>query len=222
MENLRLIERTLYPPIVEYLNSIGCEAIGEAKAGKGASDIVFDISNSRFVVETKIGNQSAVLSSQALAQAFRYANKLGTSDIIVLIYSEELKQKPIPDNKWLTHIAINQKVKALIFTEYWEDEVFDTPQNIFTELKKRILHKKRKINLEIIVKQIETIVDDLSRINSYVKKDGMIKEVTQKLDLFTSIGDIKNEDVAKTQVTYLASYLLFNQILFFQLPSPKA
>ena len=43
MENLRLIERTLYPPIVEYLNSIGFDSIGEAGAGRGASDIVFDL-----------------------------------------------------------------------------------------------------------------------------------------------------------------------------------
>ena len=54
------------------------------------SDIVFDLDDHRFVIETKIEKETATLSSRALAQAFRYANKLGTSDVIVLIYSEKL------------------------------------------------------------------------------------------------------------------------------------
>jgi len=42
-----------------------------------------------------------------------------------------------------------------------------------------------------------------------------------KLDLFSSIGEIKDKETAKRQVINLASYLLFNQLLFYHIYKRK-
>ncbi|MEM4089762.1 MAG: hypothetical protein QXQ46_03270, partial [Thermoplasmatales archaeon] len=43
-----------------------------------------------------------------------------------------------------------------------------------------------------------------------------------KLDLFTSIGEIKDKVTAKKQVTNLASFILFNQLLFYHIYKRKS
>lgn len=217
----RVIERTLYPPIVGYLNQIGFDSFGEAKAGRGASDVVFSLNDQKFVVETKLEKESASLTTNAIAQAFRYASKLGTSDIIVLIYPESLKNQPIPDSKWLTDNTLHKKVKCHIFTEYWTETLEETPAKIFEELKNKILTKNRKTDLHTVIKQIQNVVSDLQIITNYVKKDELVSEVVSQLDLFTSIGDIKDKKTAESQITNLSSYLLFNQLLFYRIYNKK-
>lgn len=143
----RIIERTFYPPIVEYLNKIGFDCIGESKVGTGASDVVFRLNEQKFVVETKLGKETTTLSTKAVAQAFRYANKLGTSDVIILIYPDSLRNQPIPDSKWLTDITLHKKIKCHIFTEYWNETIEETPAKVFDELKNKISTKTRKVDL---------------------------------------------------------------------------
>lgn len=92
----RVIERTLYPPIVEYLRKIGFDSIGESKISQGSSDVIFSLNSSRFVLEIKIERPSPTLSTKAIAQALNYARDYDTHDILVLIYPEEIKNRPIP------------------------------------------------------------------------------------------------------------------------------
>lgn len=220
----RVIERTLYPPLVEYLKSIEFNsAIGEANlgVGRGASDVVFTLDDQKFVVEVKLEKLSTILSTSAIAQAFRYGKKLGTSNVIVLLYPEELKNKVIPDSKWLNDVTINSKVKCHIYTDYWSETLEDTPAEIFLSLKEKIISKNRKVDLKTIVKHIQNIVSDLKSVTAYVKKEDLVSEVVQKLDLFTSIGDIKDKKTAETQITNLSSYLLFNQLLFYRIYRKK-
>lgn len=217
----RLIERTLYPPLIEYLRTMGFEAIGEAGLSEGDSDVVFSINHHRFVLEIKIEKFSSALSTKAIAQAFNYARQYETHDVIVMIYPESIKNRPIPDDLWLKNIALNETVRCHIFTEYWQQTLQSSPDQIFSELKSRIETKNRKIDLNSVIKQIQTIVKDLNTITAYVKKEDLVSEVVDKLDLFTSIGEIKDMKLAEKQVTTLSSYLLFNQLLFYQIYQKK-
>jgi len=217
----RIIERTFYPPIVEYLNKIGFDCIGESKVGTGASDVVFRLNEQKFVVETKLGKETTTLSTKAVAQAFRYANKLGTSDVIILIYPDSLRNQPIPDSKWLTDITLHKKIKCHIFTEYWNETIEETPAKVFDELKNKISTKTRKVDLNSVIKQIQNVVLDLQVITHHVKKDEIVTEVVNQLDLFTSIGDIKDKKTAENQIINLSSYLLFNQLLFYRIYNKK-
>jgi len=217
----RIQERTLYPSIVKYLQSIGFGAIGEAGIGRGASDVVFTLNDQKFVIEVKLAKPSTTLSVEALSQAFQYARKLGTHNIIVLEFPLELKNQLILDSDWLEKTVLSSKVKCHLSTEYWQQTIEATPSNIFSDLKEKIVSKKEHIDLNTIVKQIQIIVYDLNAITSHVKKEELVSEVVQKLDLFTSIGDIKDKKTAENQITNLSSYLLFNQLLFYRIYRQK-
>ncbi|HEC91931.1 MAG TPA: hypothetical protein ENI51_02895, partial [Candidatus Atribacteria bacterium] len=96
------------------------------------------------------------------------------------------------------------------------------PSKLFEQLKERILLKKIKVDFRTIVKLIEGYVRDLNSIIYQIKAEELITEVVDKLDLFSSIGEIKDKETAKRQVINLASYLLFNQLLFYHIYRRKA
>lgn len=72
-----------------------------------------------------------------------------------------------------------------------------------------------------MIKQIQTIVSDLNTITNYAKKENLVTEVVDKLDLFTALAEIKDKKLAEKQVTALSSYLLFNQLLFYRIYQKK-
>jgi len=219
----RIIERTLYDPLSDFLREIKFDSIGESRAGmeKDFSDIVFTYGKDKFVIEVKLEKDTPTLSTKAIAQAFRYASKLDTSNVLVLIYPETLKNQPITNSEWLRKVTLHDKIKCHVFTDYWNETVEDSASKIFEELKNKIDSQVHKIDLHTIVKQIRQIVSDLNAITSHVKKEKLVSEVVEKLDLFTSIGDIDDQELAENQITNLSSYLLFNQLLFYRIYSKK-
>ena len=77
MSTPKIIERTLYPPLVESFKKLGFSSIGEAATGdRKFSDIVFRYKSELYVVEIKIGEPTTTLSLKAMAQAQRYAKKI--------------------------------------------------------------------------------------------------------------------------------------------------
>ncbi len=212
----KIIERTLYPPLTNYLQKTGFEATGEASVGDGTySDLLIKIKNERFVVEVKIGKPSTTLSLKAMAQAGMYARKYGTTNFMVLIFSEDYKNKPITSDEMLERLVLHEKATCLIFSDYWTESLQETPANIFLKLKYLIETDKHTIDFKTVVEQIKTFVLDLNSIIYQVKTDELVSEVVKKLDLFTAIGDVKNKEMAKKQIINLSSYLLFNQLLFY-------
>ena len=88
----KIEERTLYPPLVNYLKTIGFKAIGESKIIRKSPDIVFQFDSISFVIEVKIGKTEIGL--KAVAQASDYARKLNTQNIIILVYPEKYRNEP--------------------------------------------------------------------------------------------------------------------------------
>jgi len=216
----KIEERTLYEPIITYLRSIGFDAIGETKVTKKHPDILFKVNSVSFVVEVKIGKLDVGL--KAVAQASDYAKKLGTENIVILIYPEEYGNQVISDTKIVEAIALDKKVHALVLTEYWTKHLEDTPTKIFESLRASILQKKISIDFNTVVTLIESYVRDLNSIIYQVKTDELVTEVVDKLELFCSVGEIKDKKTARNQVMNLASYILFNQILFYHIFKRKA
>jgi len=219
MQIPKIEERTLYPPIINHLQNIGFKAIGETEVVRKHPDIIFQANSLSFVIEVKIGRPEIGL--KAVAQASDYARKLGTQNIIILIYPEKCKGHPITDPEIAKKIALEEKVYALILTEYWTESLIIQPSKLFERLKQLILLKKVKIDFKTIVKLIEHYVRDLNAIVYQIKTDELITEVVDKLDLFSSIGEIKDKGTAKRQIINLASYLLFNQLLFYHIYKRK-
>lgn len=211
----KLEERTLYSPIIEYLKNLGFDAVGETTVTKKHPDILFKLNSVSFVIEVKIGKPETGLS--AMAQAYGYAKKLKTENIIILVYPEKFRNQTILDMEVVPRIALDEEINALILTKFWTEKVKDTPKNIFKKLKTAISIEKIKIDFKTVVDLIGSYVKDLNSIIYQIKTDTLISEVVDKLDLFTSIGEIKDKELAKKQIMNLASYLLFNQLLFYHI-----
>ena len=216
----RIEERTLYPPLINYLKTIGFEAIGETRVTTSHPDILFKANDVSFVIEVKIGKPEIGL--KAVAQASDYARKLGTQNIVILIYPEKYSGQAVFDLEEVERVALHKEAQILVLTDYWTESLKEKPENIFQRLKTSILSKKISIDFKTIVNLIENYVKDLNSIVYQIKTEELASEVVNKLDLFSSIGEIKDKEVARKQVINLASYLLFNQLLFYHIFKKKA
>ncbi|MFZ2323926.1 MAG: N-6 DNA methylase [Ignavibacteriaceae bacterium] len=213
-------ETTLYPILVEHLGSIGIKAIGETKFKSGSRpDILFRYKKINFVIEVKIGNEN--VSASATAQAFKYAQKLDTNNIIVLIFPESIKNQTSFFEDFFKDTILNSKIKALILSEFWTESLDTTSISLFARLKDRLDKKEVSIDFNTVVNLINEYVRNLSQVVFNVVDMNLIDEVVSKLDLFSSIGEIKDLKTAQTQVMNLSSFLLFNQILFYHIFTKK-
>lgn len=215
----KIEERTLYPSIIEYLGRLGFKAVGESSITKKHPDILFEYDSTSFVIEVKIGTEKVGLS--AVAQAFEYARRLKTQNIIILIYPEKYRNQIILDTNIVSRIALDEEIEILMLTEFWTEKLKDVPKNAFERLRNAISIEKIRIDFDTVVKLIETYVEDLNSIVYQLKTEELISEVVDKLDLFSAIGNIKDKELAKRQVMNLATYLLFNQLLFYHIYERK-
>lgn len=211
----KIEERTLYPSLISYLKTIGFDAIGETKVTTTHPDILFKVDSLSFVIEVKIGKPEVGL--KAVAQASDYAKKLGTQNIVILIYPEKYRNQVVFDTNIVEKVALHEEIDVLLLTEYLTKNVKAKPTEVFIELKNAILSKTVDVDFTTIVKLIESYVTDLNSIVYQIKTDELASEVVNKLDLFSSIGEIKDKEMAKKQVVNLAAYLLFNQLLFYHI-----
>lgn len=222
MPHNTIIENTLYPSIIEYLKKSGFQSIGESHIGTGRNspDVVFSLNDQKFIMEIKISNGSANITN-AMGQALRYVRELQINNVIILIYPSSYKNRRIIDNDWLDDMALHKKTRLYMNTKYWTEDIEETPANMIAELKKKIQKGEQKIDLKAVVKQIQATMNDFQNITRYVKKDEMVNEVVEQLDLFTSIGDLKDKEAAKNQIVSLSTYLLFNQLMFYKVYREK-
>ena len=211
----KIEERTLYPPLISYLQDLGFKAVGETQVAGKHPDILFKYNSASFVIEVKIGKVEITLD--AMAQVYDYAKRLKTQNMIVLVYPEKLKGQTILDHIDPQRIALEEEVQALILTDYWTESLSETPAQVFKVLKERIIAKKPKIDFNTVVKLIEDYVKDLNSVIYQIKSDQLISEVVDKLDLFFAISEIEDKEKTERQIINLASYLLFNQLLFYHI-----
>lgn len=215
----KIEERTLYHPIISELEKKGFKAVGETKVVDKHPDVLFKINSLSFVIEVKIGKPDIGL--KAVAQASDYAKKLNTQNIIILIYPDEYRNIPITDPSIVTKYALNNKITALVLTDYWTESIIIEPSNLIDLLKEKVISKKVKVDFNTTVKLIESYVRDLNSIVYQIKTEDLVTEVVNKLDLFLSLGELKDEEIAKNQIINLASFLLFNQLLFYYIYKKK-
>lgn len=212
-------ETTLYPILVEHLRKIGFKAVGETQFKSGRPDILFVYKKKDFVLEVKIGNEG--VSASATAQAFKYAQKLKTNNIIVLIFPESIRSQTSFFDDFFNDLVLNYNIKALILSEFWTESLETSSIKLFQKLKEILDRKEVNIDFNTVVNLINEYVRNLTQVVFNVVHEELIDEVVNKLDLFSSIGEIKNINSAKSQVMNLASFLLFNQILFYHIFTKK-
>lgn len=214
-------ERTLYTPIINLLRNYGYEAIGNTIVSGKEPDIIFKYGSLQFVIEVKVGNKDSIGLS-AVAQAYDYGRRLNTQNVIILIYPDEIRNSAIENFNALDRIATESEIWAIILTEHWTESRSVTFDFLARQLKLTIDKQISKVDFASAVKLIGEYATDLNSVVFQIKTDELVAEIVNKLDLFASVGEIKEKEAAKNQVVSLASFLLFNQLLFYHIYTKKA
>lgn len=217
----RIEERTLYTPIINYLESNGFQAIGNTMVLGKEPDIIFKYGSLTFVIEVKVGKKESVGLS-AVAQAYDYGRRLKTNNVIILIYPEEIRNSPIDNFDVVRRIAVESEIHGVILTESWNESRVITLEFLARQLRLTIDKQLSRVDFASAVKLIGDFATDLNSVVFQIKTDELVAEVVNKLDLFASIGEIKEKEAAENQVISLASFLLFNQLLFYHVYTKKA
>ncbi|GAB4475290.1 MAG: hypothetical protein OHK0057_22890 [Thermoflexibacter sp.] len=211
-------ESTLYPEIIQYLRNEGFDAIGETKFKdiNTRPDILFEYKGQKFVVEVKLDDEKVLPS--ASVQAYRYAQKLGTNNFIVFVFPKKLKQESLFGSTPFSDVVLKTQIYAYVATEKWSENIPKTTLiNFIKQLKEKFIQEKPSIDFKSTVNRINDYVTDFNSAVYRFNQESLTEEIVSKLDLFSSIGDFKDKETAQKQVLNLASFLLFNQILFYHI-----
>jgi hypothetical protein len=218
---IKLEERSIYSYIINFLESeFKAKTLIEGRVEKGYVDIFFALDSSPFVLEIKLGKQEKKLAD-AIAQAWKYADKLKTRNVVALVFprlqsGQTILVEHLPR---LKEIILSEVVEGYVHTDYWEKWIEGrTLKDVLAELAERFYKKKSEYDFNSIVKAIREVVQDLYTVIRQAKTEEIFEEVAEKLELFVGLGEeIKNKKEAMNRVSMLASYLLFNQLLFYHI-----
>ncbi|MGB9762394.1 MAG: HsdM family class I SAM-dependent methyltransferase [Minisyncoccia bacterium] len=213
----KITERSVYEPISEFLKGeLGIESISEIRLENGFVDIFFQINSSSFVVEIKLGGEEKKLA-KAVAQAWDYATQNNTRNVIALVFPKIKSGQTVFDIEEFKKQVLTQPVNGYVHTDFLEQWVENKElKYVFIELYNNFKNETRNVDFNSVVKAIRELVQDLYEVIRQANTNEIFEEVAKKLELFVGLGDIDKQK-AKTQVSMLASYLLFNQLLFYHI-----
>ncbi|MBC7092182.1 MAG: N-6 DNA methylase, partial [Nitrososphaeria archaeon] len=218
----KITERSLYEPICRFLEErIEAKTISEIGGKEGYLDILFQLDSYPFILEIKLGKEEKKLT-KAIAQVVDYGLRYNTMNIIVLQFPSIESGQVVLEIENFKRQVVFQKVRGWIHTEYLEKWIEEQRfEEVFEELKNSFKERIRKIDFNSVIKAIREIVQDLYEVIKQAKTDEIFVEVAEKLELFVGLGEIEDKNKAINQVSMLASYLLFNQLLFYHIYKMK-
>jgi hypothetical protein len=215
----RITERSLYAPIIEFLNNLGFKGVQETEIKGLYPDVVFWWEEKKFILQVKVGEEKKKLI-EGLSDAHEHAELANTKNIIVFVYPSEIRRPLVAD---IESIALDTRVVCLLLTEYIRGRIETKPRSVFQELKTNIETRKlATANLELVVESLRDAVETLSetlRSFSMVDLQQAIDFVVGRFDLFMGLaesGKEREETLRMTSIDLL-SYLLINQILFYHI-----
>lgn len=221
----RITERSLYAPIVQYLNQIGFTSVQEIDLGGEYPDIEFWYGPDKFILEVKIGEWQKKLVS-SIIQARRYAEKAKTENIILIFFPPEIRRPLIPTS--FSDMVLKTRISALVLTKYWKWDYTGGKRpnllQLLSRLREKIEDRKVAVSLNLVIntlrESVTTLADNL-RLLSEVHLENLVSTVVGRFDLFLALGEtagVEEEDLKMVSID-LSSYLLLNQILFYHIYS---
>ena len=108
-----------------------------------------------------------------VVQAQDTAEKLGTNNIIVIVYPEEIR-RPIVTPEQVEHLALEITLSALILTNFWKDHQEITAEQLFSQLRERVEKKEKVVSLGLVIKVLHEsiiIVSEIIRSLSGIEVD---------------------------------------------------
>ena len=203
------MEKTPYSELINYLNDLEFEFVALEKLSKERECLLLQFRGELFAIS--IIFKASKLSLSVIAQAAQCSYSSQIHNIIILYYPKNYAK-----------LTLDTEINALLLTDRWCERLTIPPRLLFKELRNKILNSERNIDFNTIVELIGEFVKSLNTRIESASDEALINEVVDKLDLFSSLSEMKNLERAKRQVINLASYLLFNQILFYHIFERKS
>lgn len=228
----RVRETTLYPFLQNYLSGIpGVTAISSLQVQSGETDILVDIEGTRIIIEAKITDSYGTFMD-AILQANRYTQDLGTPYFVVIAYPPSVRMTPLIENV-VKDVSLNTPLRAFILTRGWrsrEDRI------TFTDLAQKIAKTesdfKRRlvpvVNYDAVIEVARTSIESLAeflRIHHGLARS-LSTVAVGRFDLYRALMSeaVKEEELdreAQALVWDLTAYVIVNQVLFYHIVQRK-
>ena len=223
---LKVTERTFYEIISRFLqenfNAQSLQEVGGGE-GRGYIDLYFQLDSTSFLLEIKIGGEKEL--AKAIDKMYnKYIPEFETKNIIILVYPDRWEKVHISPEliEKVKEEVLNEKVTGRVYTDYWSAWPSKDVKSIFYTLVDKFKKKEVNVEFDSVVKAIRELVQELNTAIRQARTKEIFEEVATKLELFAGLGEIKNKQKAESEVSMLASYLLFNQLLFYHVYKVKA
>lgn len=216
----RLTERSLYPPLVKFLGSIGFESISEVEIGGRFPDLVAKYKSEKFVVQVRI--DGGRVRQSLLRDAYIAARKAETMNVVTLVYPHDVR-RPVADEAALTNLALRSSVISDVFTSYLTTEILDSAENVFRRIREAADLGTRSTDIGTAVRELSSEVAGLAitlRRVADPEIEPVLQSVVGRFDLFMALGDRSPEET-RAGAMDLTAYLLLNQLLFYHIYSEK-
>lgn len=224
------VERTLYSPVLKFLDELGFVGIQEIKKGSNYVDILFEYGRYRFILEVKIDRKSVSDPLvDGIVQAYKYGLEFNTTNLIVILYPSSVSEN-IQNIIEVTQRARTSKVEAVILTKYWHDHkkrlnIEEILSNLKNKFDQEILAVVRVETVSVILQKGVRVLSRL--LNKYYKDEKSIQEIanhlTEDYGLFIKLSSSRiTKSRMRNQTIDLLAYILVNQIIFYFLYSKKS
>jgi len=226
--SLRVRERTLYEYIGRVFSKYGCKYVTQVGLKGKEPDLIIEFDGSKVVSEVKI--DSEIKLEEAIFDAVKKAFILKTPCSMALMFTRDVREIPPTE---LERVYPNLKVSALIFTEWLTHKTdFTTLDNLANLIARNyqdwLRTKIPRVNYGLVVDVARGAIREIA---SYLRSHLAVKTILDsamgvigRFDIYKSLLEEVSgipENEAKLYIADIASYVLANQLLFYQILSEK-
>lgn len=224
------VERSLYHPILSYLENLGFKGVQEIKEGEGYRDILMRYDGNEILVEIKIAKEGEGERSliDGIVQIFEYARKsdYDANNVIVISYPPSVRRK-INNLEEVENRSLRLNSEAVIITDYWYSYLNKiNVDDIFSSLKGKIEKEvKSAKNIQTAAEVIKKSIKHLSNLvhKQYGYNEKSLRELSRYIgseELFYE-DELESDKLKETESVDIISMILVNQILFYFLYSKR-
>jgi len=213
----QITERTFYPNLIKIIKAKGGSGVSEVKYNS-EPDIVFELSDRKWLLGIKIGETPAILKSSFI-QYHRHKDESGIKQGLLLFLPENAR-KIKPDEAVIDRALGTKIVDCLVDTPLVKEDYGDsTFPEVIDRLKTEVIpkiHRKeaKAYSVNLIVKFLTEQIEEL--MGQIPVNDPAILKAIIDQNLLSGIGNLDRKH-AKVATQFLGASILLSQLMFLRL-----
>jgi hypothetical protein len=223
-------ERTLYEYICDVFRQRGWSCSTETRTARGDQepDILLEKNGMLIVSEVKI--DSEIKLSDAIADAYEKSLTLRTNNYMAMLFHQNIRDIP-PQMLELKYKDV-EIATTLVMTEWLAERQRNLTLSKFADLITERLEryeqtKRRLVSYDLVVGVAQEAIKDIAVLLRLHIRMGKVFDTSLtaigRFDLYTSLmqGEKITKDETKLYIADIVSFILVNQLLFYQIVSAK-